>query len=108
MQTALKVRTRLLTAILSGVTGLGFAAAATAEEAGAGVNAGAQAGGAADAHLSPSGRTHNNGQWQSDAVRGADRAAERMGDGLDEIDPEAPAERKDAARATQATRPDMR
>jgi hypothetical protein len=108
MQTALKVRTRLLTAILSGVAALGFAAAATAEETGADASADARLGGAADAHMSPSGHSHNNAQWQNDAARGADRAAERMGDGLDEIDPAAPAERKDAARAAQATRPGMR
>ena len=89
-QNAQQVRTQLLTLIMAGVTGAGFAAAATAAGIGGGVNANvgaganvsvpgtAQAGGAADAHMSPSGSANSNAQWQSGATRGADRAAERM------------------------------
>ena len=89
-QYAQKVRTQLLTLIMAGVAGAGVATAATAAGIGGGVHADvgasasvpapdtAQAGGAADAHMSPSGSANNNAQWQSGATRGADRAAERM------------------------------
>lgn len=88
MQHAQQVRTKLFTLIMAAVAGAGFATAATA--AGAGVNANvdadtqvvardnAQAGGSADARMSPSGNTNSNAQWQSGAAQGADRAAGRM------------------------------
>lgn len=69
-------RIKLLTLIMAGAAGGGFAIAATA--AGVGVNAGAQAGGVADAHMSASGSADSDAQWQSGATRGIDRAAERM------------------------------
>lgn len=87
-QKAQPIRTQLLTAIMAGVTGVGFATAASAVGVGANANIGAgaqvaapanaQAGGTADAHMSTSGRANGNAQWQSGAARGADRAAERM------------------------------
>src|SRR5512141_2945865 len=89
-QYAQQVRTQLLTLIMAGVAGAGLATAATAAGLGGGAHADvgagasvpapdtAQAGGAADAHMSPSGSANSNAQWQSGATRGADRAAERM------------------------------
>lgn len=88
-QYAQQVRTQLLTLIMAGVAGVGAATAATAAGLGGGVHADvgagasvpapdtAQAGGTADAHMSPSGSANSNAQWQSGATRGADRAAER-------------------------------
>ena len=87
---AQQVRPKLLTLIMAGVAGAGFAAAAVAAETGAGINANvdagttfsapgtARAGGAAEAHMSTSGSANSNAQWQSGATRGEDRAAERM------------------------------
>lgn len=96
MQTAKQVRTKLLTVIMAGVAGVGFATAATAAGVGAGANAndgaGAQAGGTADAHMSPSGSTNSNAQWQSGATRGADRAAARTSMSGDEMQQSAGAE----------------
>ena len=89
-QNAQQVRTKLLTLIMAGVAGAGFAAAATAAGIDGGINANVgtgatvsapdttQAGGTADAHMSTSGSANSNAQWQSGATRGADRAAERM------------------------------
>ena len=95
-QYAQQVRTQLLTLIMAGVAGAGLATTATAAGIGGGVHAEvgagaslpapdtAQAGGAADAHMSPSGSANSNAQWQSGATRGAGRAAERMNaDGAD-------------------------
>ena len=95
-QYAQQVRTQLLTLIMAGVAGAGLATTATAAGIGGGanVNAGvgagvtapdtAQAGGAADAHMSSSGSANSNAQWQSGATRGSDRAAERTNaDGAD-------------------------
>jgi hypothetical protein len=91
-----QIRTQLLTVIMAGV---GFATAATAAEVDASVDAkvGAdaqvaapgniQAGGTADAHMSPSGSTNSNAQWQSGATRGADRAGERMSMSGSELKP---------------------
>lgn len=90
MQHAQQIRTKLFTLIMAAVAGAGFATAATAAGAGAGVNANVdaaaqvvardnpQAGGAADARMSPAGSTNSNAQWQSGAAQGADRAAGRM------------------------------
>lgn len=81
MQTAFQSCTRLLAAILAGVTGTTLATAAAAAGlnlgAGATVSApgAAQAGGSAEAHLSANG----NAQWKSGATRGVDRALEREG-----------------------------
>ena len=81
MRNAQQIRSKLLTVILAGVAGVGFATAATAAGVDANVGAGAQveapgnvqAGGPADAHMSPSGSTNTNAQWQSGATRGAER-----------------------------------
>lgn len=85
-QNAQQILTRLLTVIMAGVAGIGFATAATAATAagvgvGAGTNvgAGAQAGGNADTHMNATASANSNAQWQSGATRDADRAAERMG-----------------------------
>src|SRR5512139_1023539 len=75
-QIAQQIRTQLMTLITAGVAGLTLATVATAAEVGAGANA--QAGGVADAHMSPSGSANGNAQWQSGATQGADRAADRM------------------------------
>jgi hypothetical protein len=89
-QYAQQIRTQLLTLIMAGVAGASFVTTATAAGIGGGVHADvgaaasvpapdtAQAGGAADAHMSISGSANNNAQWQSGATRGAARAAERM------------------------------
>lgn len=83
-------RSPLLTSILAGVASASFTAAALA--AGVGVGAGAsvgagaqvsapgqaQAGGNADANMNTSGSANTNAQWRDGAVRGADRAAQRM------------------------------
>ena len=95
MRNAQQIRSKLLTVILAGVAGVGFATAATAAGVDANVGAGAQveapgnvqAGGTADAHMSPSGSTNTNAQWQNGAARGADRAAERMGTSGTELKP---------------------
>jgi len=91
MRNAQQIRTKLLTVIMAGVAGVGLAAAATAAEVGGGADANVdagvqvaapgntQAGGTADAHMSTAGSANSNAQWQSGALRGADRAAERMG-----------------------------
>lgn len=88
IQQVQQVRTKLLPLIMAGLVGAGFATAAMASGMDAGANAdvgaqvtapdGAQAGGAADAHMSPAGSTNSNAQWQIEAARGADRATERM------------------------------
>lgn len=93
-----QVRTKLLTLIVASVAGAGFAAAVSAAGIGGGINADvdagatvstpdtpqapdtAQAGGAADTHMSTSGKANTNAQWQSGATRGTDRATERMND----------------------------
>ena len=96
-------RSPLLTSILAGVASASFTAAALA--AGVGVGAGAsvgagadaqvsapgqaQAGDSADANMSTSGSANTNAQWRDSAVRGADRAAERMngaGEGATELE----------------------
>lgn len=97
MRNAQQIRTKVLTVIMAGMAGVGFATAATAAGVGANVNVGAdaqvaapnnaQAGGSADAHMSTAGSANSNAQWQSGATRGADRAAERTGtnsDGLEQ------------------------
>jgi hypothetical protein len=81
-------RSTLLTSILAGVASASFTAAALAAGAGASVGAGAgtqvstpgqaEVGGSADANMSTSGSANTNAQWRDSAVRGADRAAERM------------------------------
>ena len=83
-------RSPLLTSILAGIASAGFTAAALAAGVGVGVGASvgagaqvtapgqAQAGGRADANMSTTGSAHTNAQWRDDAVRGADRAVERM------------------------------
>ena len=90
-QNTQQVRTQLLALIMAG---LATTATAAGIGGGANVNAGvgagvtapdtAQAGGAADAHMSSSGSANSNAQWQSGATRGSDRAAERTNaDGAD-------------------------
>ena len=90
MQKTKQVRTHLFALILAGVTGVGFATAATAAGVGVGIKAdvgagatvvgsdNAQAGGVADVHMSPSGSANSNAQWKNGATQGEDRAAERM------------------------------
>jgi hypothetical protein len=116
-QNAQQIRTQLLTVIMAGVAGVGFAAAATAAGVGGGVNANvgagaqvvapeAQAGGSADVHMSPSGSENSNAQWQGGATRGADRAAARMGTNVDGLEPSTAAELGAAGQAAaKAKRP---
>lgn len=87
---AQQLRSKLLALVMVTVSGVGFATTATAADMDAGVKAGAeadikgvvpdaaQAGGAADGHMSPSGHEEGNAQWKSGATRGMDRAGERM------------------------------
>jgi hypothetical protein len=111
-QNAQQVRHKFLTLIMAGVAGAGFAAAAVAAETGTGINANvdagatfsapgtAQAGGAADAHMSTSGNANSNAQWQSGATRGEDRAAERMNTHSTELRQSAGADLADVDKAT--------
>src|SRR5512139_3382806 len=89
MQTAQQVRSKLLTLIVAGVAGVAFANAATAAGAGGSAQVaapgGGQAGGSADAHISPAGSANSNAQWQSGATRGTDHAAERMSTSGDDM-----------------------
>lgn len=113
-QNALQIRTRLLTIMAGGF----LATAASAASVGVGVDAtvgagaqvtapdAAQAGGRADAHMSPSGSANSNGQWQSGATRGAERAAERMGTNSDGTEPSAAADLEASGKtAAKAKRP---
>lgn len=107
-----QLRPKFLTLILAGVAGAGFAAAAVAAETGSGINANveagptfpapgtAQAGGAADTHMSTSGNASSNAQWQSGATRGEDRAAERMNTHGTELRQSAGADLADVDKAT--------
>lgn len=121
MRNAQQIRSKLLTVIMAGVAGVGFATAATAAGVGVGANAhvgagaqvaapnNAQAGGRADAHMSTAGSANSNAQWQSGATRGADRAAERMGTDSDGLKQSTAAELGAAdMAAAQAKRPGTR
>lgn len=82
-QYAQQVRVKLLGLMMAGMAGVGLASAATAAGMGAGANAqvgsGAErAGVTAGEHMSTSGSTNSNAQWQDGATQGADRAAARM------------------------------
>ena len=87
-----QLRTKVLTAIMASVIGLGFVTAAIAARLGvdtdtrieAGANIGADhanAGGTADAHMSTAGSANNNAPWGSGVARGTDRAAQRKHSG---------------------------
>jgi hypothetical protein len=65
---------QLMTVIMVGVAGAGFAAVATAAAPGY-----VQAGGAVDAHLNAYISAHSNARWTSGATGDAHRAAEQMG-----------------------------
>lgn len=90
-QNAQQIRTQLLTVIMAGVAGVGFASTVTAAGVGVGFNTNvgagtqvatndhAQARGYADLHMSTTGSGISNAQWQSEVTRDADRATERMG-----------------------------
>jgi hypothetical protein len=114
-----QVRTPLLTVIMAAVASVGFASAATAAGVGGGVNtkvgAGvqvappeAQAGGSADAHMSPTGSENSNPQWQGAATQGADRAAARMGTNVDALEPSTAAELEAAGQASAKAKRPMR
>lgn len=111
-QNSQQIRTKLLTVIMAGVAGVGFATAATAAGVGANVGAGtevtapdkAQAGGSADAHMSTSGSANTNAQWESGATRGADRAAARMDTNVDALEQTTAAELEAAGKATAKTK----
>lgn len=74
MRNAQAIPAQLITVIMAGVAGAGFAAAATAAAPGY-----VQAGGAVDAHLNAYISAHSNARWTSAADRDTDRAAEQMG-----------------------------
>jgi hypothetical protein len=67
------IHAQLITVIMAGVAGTGFAAAATAAAPGY-----VQAGGAVDAHLNAYISVHSNARWTSGADRDPDRG-EQMG-----------------------------
>ena len=116
-QTAQQLRTKLLTLIMAGAAGAGFAAAATATETGNVINAHidavttvsapdtAQADGAADAHMSMPGNATSNAQSQSGAAPNTDRVTERMSTHSAEWTPSAGADLADAAQATAQRNP---
>lgn len=111
-QNAQQIRTKLLTVIMAGVAGVGFAAAATAAGVGVGINTNvgagaqvaapnnAQAGGSADAHMSTAGSANSNAQWQNGATRGADRAAARMDTNVNGLEQSTAAGLESAGKAT--------
>ena len=88
-QNTQQLRTKVLTAIMASVIGLGFVTAAIAARLGvdtdtrieAGANLGASdhanAGGNADAYMSTAGSANNDAPWGSGVARGTDRAAQR-------------------------------
>lgn len=101
MQNAQKTH-RFLTALTAAFAAAGFAAAVMAAGLHANVDAdidvrtdartdakvvtpgNAEAGAAAESHMSPSGQSKSNAQWRDDATRGTDRASERLErEGLD-------------------------
>lgn len=114
-QNAQQIRTKLLTVILAGVAGVGFATAVTAAGVGVGgkADAGAQvaasdkaqAGVYADAHMSTTGSANGNAQGQSGATWGADRAAERMGTNVDGLAQSTAAELEASQATAKAKRP---
>ena len=80
-----QVRSTLLSMIMAGALGVGFATGASAQ---VGVGAGAevgpsggQAGGSAETHMSPAGSENSNAQWKTDSTRGEARAEERRSGG---------------------------
>ena len=82
-----QVRSTLLSMIMAGALGVGFATGASAQ---VGVGAGAevgprggQAGGSAETHMSPSGSENSNAQWKTDSTRGEVRAEERRSGGME-------------------------
>ena len=96
--------------------GVGLAAAATAAGVGVDVNAKvgagaqvaapdiAQAGGSANANMSTSGSANSNAPLQSGAIRGAGRAAERMGTNVDGLGQSTVAELEAAGQASAKTK----
>lgn len=74
MRNAQAIPAQLITVIMAGVAGAGFAAAATAAAPGY-----VQAGGAVDAHLNAYISALGNARWTSSAARDTDRAAGQMG-----------------------------
>lgn len=90
MQKPQQLRSPFLSTIMAAVVGVSLSSAVLAAGIDVGVKAGvgadarvgtsgaAQAGGTADGHMSASGSDNGNAQWQSGAIRGMDRATERM------------------------------
>lgn len=89
MHNTKQVRSTLLSMIMAGALGVGFATSASAQvgvgaDVGAGADmgsSGAKAGGSAETHMSPSGSENSNAQWKTDSTRGATRAEERSSSG---------------------------
>lgn len=103
-----QIRTRLLTAIMAGVAGIGVAAAATAASGRMSADAGARvtalgtplAGGATDAHLDA--YVSANTRWRDGAAAVGSRAAARMGANGDGLEQSTAAELEAAARANRS------
>ncbi len=103
-----QIRTRLLTAIMAGVAGIGVATAATAASGGMSADAGARvaalgaplAGGAADAHLDA--YVSANTRWRDGAAAVGSRAAARMGANGDGLEQSTAAELEAAARTNRS------
>lgn len=93
MHNTKQVRSTLLSMIMAGALGAGFATGASAQ-VGIGADAevttgGAHAGGSAETHMSPSGSENSNAQWKTDSTRGEARAEEQRSGGGMESDTEA-------------------
>lgn len=85
MHNTKQVRSTLLSMIMAGALGVGFATGASAQ-VGAGADAevaprSGQAGGSAETHMNPSGSENSNAQWKTDSTRGEVRAEERRSGG---------------------------
>lgn len=80
-----QVRSTLLSVIMAGALGIGFATGASAQVGvGADVEVapnGGRAGGSADTQMSPSGSENSNAQWKTESTRGEARVEERRSDG---------------------------
>lgn len=84
MHSTKQARSTLLSMIMAGALGVGFATGASAQ-VGVGADAevaprGGQAGGSAETRMSPSGSENSNAQWGADPTRGSERAEERRSD----------------------------
>ena len=108
-QNTQQLRTKLLTLIMAGVAGAGFAAAATAAATDTGANVlvpdTIQADGTADTHMSTSGSASSHIQSQSGTAPSTDRVTERMSTHSAELTPSADADLEAVGKTTTKRKP---